>query len=337
MMKGNHRLLSAILGGLAFTLAPIAANAAEWNFGQSSASAIAPEPPAIVLAQSAQGVGERFNRVEAQMRTLTGQVEELTFQLRQLQDQLKRMQEDNEFRFRDLEGGTAMAPATPTPDEAPAANAAPPAPAAVPTLPPPGGPDAIGAIAEPPLSPAGTSDLSGPGAPPQSLGTLPVDAPPAPFPNQPIDLTAPLPPVGGAPPGPDVAMIAPTGDARTDYERAYASVLSGDYGTAEVAFRQFLSAYPDDALAPDAQYWLGESLFVRAQYRDAANEFLATYKAYPKSGKAPDALLKLGLSLAGLGEREAACRTFDAVLKQYPDASNALRQRVEFEQSSASC
>jgi len=76
---------------------------------------------------------------------------------------------------------------------------------------------------------------------------------------------------------------------------------------------------------------------VRAQYRDAANEFLAGYKTYPQSAKAPDALLKLGLSLAGLGEREAACRTFDAVLKQYPDASNALRQRVKFEQSSASC
>jgi TolA-binding protein len=76
---------------------------------------------------------------------------------------------------------------------------------------------------------------------------------------------------------------------------------------------------------------------VRAQYRDAANEFLAGYKAYPKSGKAPDALLKLGLSLAGLGERDAACSTFAAVLKQYPNASNALRQRIKVEQSSAGC
>jgi tol-pal system protein YbgF len=132
-------------------------------------------------------------------------------------------------------------------------------------------------------------------------------------------------------------MIQPSGDPRTDYERAYGNILSGDYDTAEAGFRQFLQTYADSEYAPDAQYWLGESLFVRAQYREAANEFLAGYKAYPKSGKAPDALLKLGLSLAGLGEREAACSTFSAVLKQYPDASNALRQRIKVEQASASC
>ena len=76
---------------------------------------------------------------------------------------------------------------------------------------------------------------------------------------------------------------------------------------------------------------------MRAQFREAANEFLTGYKSYPKSGKAPDALLKLGLSLAGLGEREAACSTYSAVLKQYPDISNAMRQRVKVEQASASC
>ena len=87
----------------------------------------------------------------------------------------------------------------------------------------------------------------------------------------------------------------------------------------------------------DAQYWIGESLFERGKYREAANEFLNGHKAYPKSGKGPDTLLKLGLSLAGLGEREAACSTYAQVLKQYPDASNALRSRVKAEQASASC
>ena len=87
----------------------------------------------------------------------------------------------------------------------------------------------------------------------------------------------------------------------------------------------------------DAQYWLGESLFARGQYRDAADEFLSGYKAYPQSGKAADTLLKLGLSLAGLGEREAACSTYAEVLKKYPNSSNALRQRVATEQAVARC
>jgi tol-pal system protein YbgF len=321
-------LAAAVL--LASTLAP--ADAAWWNFGKRSPAV---GSPPVIQAQ-AEGGAERFNRIENQMRTLTGQVEELTFQLRQLQEQLKRMQEDNEFRFRDLEGGGPAPARSEAPQESPPpGDVATLPPPAVPPLSPQGdSPDAIGAIAgEPPLMEA--PDLSGTGAPPEPLGTLTLDAPPPADLDQPLDLTRPLPPLDT--PGPDVAMIQPSGDPRTDYERAYGSILSGDYDTAEAGFRQFLQTYPDSEFAPDAQYWLGESLFVRAQYREAANEFLAGYKAYPKSGKAPDALLKLGLSLAGLGEREAACSTFSAVLKQYPDASNALRQRIKVEQASASC
>ena len=282
----------------------------------------------MTLAQSTEGTAERFNRVEAQMRTLTGQIEEMTFQLRQLQEQLKRMQEDNEFRFRELEGGGG----SPGPRSEGPADTTMTADSEMPVLPPPigsGDGDGIGAMVE--QDPLANLDFGGAGAPPQPLGTLTLDAPPASA-DQPLDLTAPL-SQGGA----DVAMLAPTGDPRADYERAYGSILNGDYGNAEAAFRQFMATYPDDPLAPDAQYWLGESLFVRALFRDAANEFLGGYKAYPNSGKAPDALLKLGLSLAGLGEREAACSTFAAVLKQYPKVSNAMRQRVKFEQSSANC
>ena len=269
---------------------------------------------------SAQSVDpDRINRIEAYMRTLTGQVEELTHKVSQLEDQLKRMQEDYEFRFRDLEGGGGAPPQQRS--EAPAAERGP-AVAEAPAMSGGGMGDAIGSIAG-----EGGGNL---GAPPEPLGTLTMDASQPGF-DRPIDLSAP------PPAGPDVAMVSPSGDPRSDYNRAYNLILSGDYDQAELGFRQFLEAYPDDALAADAQYWLGESLFVRAQFREAANEFLTGYKSYPKSGKAPDALLKLGLSLAGLGEREAACSTYSAVLKQYPDISNAMRQRVKVEQASASC
>jgi tol-pal system protein YbgF len=336
-MTKTNLLTTATLGvAMALAVTAPSADAAWWDFGRGAKGASGGSPP--VIEAQAEGGAERFNRIENQMRTLTGQVEELTFQLRQLQEQLKRMQEDNEFRFRELEGGgppPARSEAPPaSPPQADVATLPPPA---APPLPPQNNnPDAIGAIAgEPPLMEA--PDLSGTGEPPQPLGTLTLDAPPpTDLGDQPLDLTRPLPPLD-APPGPDVAMIQPSGDPRTDYERAYGSILSGDYDTAEAGFRQFLQTYPESEYAPDAQYWLGESLFVRAQYREAANEFLAGYKAYPKSGKAADALLKLGLSLGGLGEREAACSTFSAVLKQYPDASNALRQRIKVEQASAGC
>jgi tol-pal system protein YbgF len=164
------------------------------------------------------------------------------------------------------------------------------------------------------------------GAPPQDLGQVPADAP--------INLSA----LANAPAGAQVASLGPgTGNARADYENAYNSILSGDYQLAEAGFRQFLVNYPNDKLAADAQYWVGESLYTRGLFREAAVEFLAGYRAYPNSAKAPDTLLKLGLSLGGMGEREQSCATFSRLLQQYPNANNALKQRVKAEQANASC
>ncbi len=88
---------------------------------------------------------------------------------------------------------------------------------------------------------------------------------------------------------------------------------------------------------PDAQYWLGETLFARADYRDAAQSFLKSYSEHPDSRKAPDALFKLGLSLAGMGEREAACASYSELLQRYASSSQVLKDRVRGEQKSLKC
>lgn len=276
---------------------------------------------APVLLAQAGGDSERFGRIENTMRNLTGQVEELTHQLRVLQDQLRRLQEDVDFRLGEMEG---VPGALPSPQQAVA---------------PPldGQPDALGTLAGQPISDA---DLQL-GAPPQPLGQVTIEGPPG---AQPLDLSSlaggsvldDLQPQTGFE-QPQVASIAPTGDPRIDYDQAYGLIRTGRYDLAETAFRQFLGSYPGDELAPEAQYWLGESFFARGDYARAAEEFRAGYKAYPKSRRAPDTLLKLGLSMAGLGYRDEACQMYAATMKQYPDMSNALLQRVRNEQASASC
>lgn len=278
--------------------------------------------PAGAMAQSGADT-ERFNRIENTMRTLTGQVEELTYQLRLLQEQLALMQQDTNFRLSALEGGaTAVIP--PAADFAPGAD--------------------IGDPDNPPI----TSDNLQLGAEPQPLGTLTMDAP-APG-EQPLDLSSlaggdatamggagalPL-PVPGAE-APQVASVMQTGDPRYDYDQAYGMIRAGRYDLAEQSFRQFLATYPDSELAPEAQYWLGESFFARGDYSRAAEEFRAGYKSYPKSRRGPDTLLKLGLSMAGLGYRQEACQMYAATISQYPEMSNGLRQRVINEQASAGC
>src|SRR5262249_22786386 len=80
----------------------------------------------------------------------------------------------------------------------------------------------------------------------------------------------------------------------------------------------FLCKYPDDRLVGDATYWLGESMFQRQRFRDAAEAFLKVSTKYESSAKAPDALLRLGQSLAALGEKEAACASLGEVLRKFP-------------------
>ena len=84
----------------------------------------------------------------------------------------------------------------------------------------------------------------------------------------------------------------PDGDPVSLYNQGYGDLLRRDYASAEMSFRKLLDRFPDDALAGKAQYWLGETYYVRGQFKDAAEAFLKSYKQYQAGEKAPDSLLE---------------------------------------------
>jgi tol-pal system protein YbgF len=134
-----------------------------------------------------------------------------------------------------------------------------------------------------------------------------------------------------------VAAAIPTGDAMTLYNKGYGELLRQNYTDAEAAFRRLVEVYPSDKLAGDAQYWLGESLYVRGQYKGAAEAFLKSYRDYGKGAKAPDSLLKLAMSLAALGEKDAACSSFAEFGSKFPQASGHLREMAKAEKDKSGC
>jgi tol-pal system protein YbgF len=133
------------------------------------------------------------------------------------------------------------------------------------------------------------------------------------------------------------AVQPPTQSPQDEYDLAYGYMLRKDYALAETGFRNFLTRYPADRRAADATYWLGEAMFQRQRYRDAAESFLAVTTKHEKTGKAPEALFRLGQSLAALGETEAACAALSEVGRKYPRASSGVRQGVEREQKRVRC
>ncbi len=133
------------------------------------------------------------------------------------------------------------------------------------------------------------------------------------------------------------ATLPPGNTAKDEYDLAYGYVLHRDYALAADAFRVFLRQYPSDRLAPEALYWLGESLYQQQQYRDAAESFLAVSTKYDTTARAPEALLRLGELLAALGEKEAACASLGEVLRKYPRASQNVKQTVQRDQKRGHC
>jgi len=273
----------------------------------------------------------RLERLETQIRQLTGTIEQLQFRNQQLEGQIRRMQEEAAGR-----PGAQVRPQNPS--SAPAASPARRGDAFDPAQNPnaPGAPHTLGSIG----APAGAPSVNG------EPGEQPFGVPGARGGGAPLDLATAGPPGGGVAPqsarnaaaaGGALATLAPSQTPRDEYDLAYGYVLRKDYALAEETFRSFLSKYPDDRLVGDATYWLGESMFQRQRFRDAAEAFLNVSTKYESSAKAPDALLRLGQSLAALGEKEAACASLGEVLRKFPRASAGVKQGVEREQKRARC
>ena len=127
------------------------------------------------------------------------------------------------------------------------------------------------------------------------------------------------------------------GNPKQLYETAYGYLLQQDYASAETAFDEFLKRHPSDGLAGNAQYWLGESHFVRGQYKAAAGAFLKGYQTYARSAKAPDSLLKLAMSLDRLGQKDAACSSFGELNAKFPQAPAYVKSRADSERRRLGC
>ena len=309
----------------------------------------------------------RLDRLEEQIRQLTGAVEQLQYRNQQLEQQLRRIQ-PGAAESRPADSGSPAARYTPqtgpmvTPPQGDRSSvvgegAPPPSPQPGsrhsgvfdPNQNPnaPGAPRTLGQIAagtspgytgaSPPGSVAAAPAGQAPGTP-LYLGneTTPPAEEPTVIPAPQYGERGPVPPPPRYPPGAQQLVMAPTASPKDEYDLAYGYVLRKDYALAQESFQAFLKQFPNDRLTPDATYWLGESLFQLQRYHDAAEAFLTVSTKFESGPKGPESLMRLGQSLAALGEKEAACSTFGQVGRKYPRAAN-LRQTVEREQKRVGC
>lgn len=269
------------------------------DVGLPSASVAAPTQTADPFADPAKAAGMRLrlSTIEENLRQVSGQTAELVQSLDKLMQQVETVRLDNEFRFQQIEG--TMGRAARDPDAMPSEE-----------------PEVLGQI---------------------RMAT-PVEKLDAPVSEGEVGIAL----IGEG----DLAtqntageavMRPPLNDPKDLYERALADLRSGAYSGAQTDFEQMLTRFPAHKLSGNAQYWLGETFYVRRQFKQAAEAFLAGYTTYQQSTKAPDSLLKLGMTLAAMGEKKTSCDAFKELAVKFPQAPQAVTKRAQIEKSRVGC
>ncbi len=275
------------------------------------------------LAQNDAIARSRLNELEDATRTMRGQIDALLLQFEALNQNNLRARDDSEFRFQQLEtalrkiqnGGVSTAA---EPQVLGRIQIPPPVVSVVtPLIPQPVGPEAgsLNAANASKVSLVPNATLIAPLAAEDKLigeGDMPI-----------LGLEAPVRPV--------------LQDPKQLYDRALADLRKGLYVEAEADFTQILTEFPAHNLAGNAQYWLGETHYVRQDYKRAAEAFLAGYTTYAKSSKAPDSLLKLGITLISMNQQKTGCDAFAELAAKFPEATQAIVKRAEIEKRRAGC
>lgn len=119
------------------------------------------------------------------------------------------------------------------------------------------------------------------------------------------------------------------------YRKATVYFNQRDYGMAGAGFDYLIRAFPLHDLAPYAQYWIGESLYVQKRFDRAWEAYQKLRLRWPDTKKLPDAMLKSGLCKLMMNEKEQAKATLTELIGLFPDsaaANHARRTLGELEQ-----
>jgi len=284
----------------------------------------------------AVNVEVRMNRLEEQMRDLTGRVEEFTNQIEQVRRRVEQINGDVDMRFSQAGPNAPPPPAATRPGQGRTATDRPPPRAEHAdrgmAFPQPADDDPDDEAMAPrrkptPLMPPGSAYP--PGGPGADFGTLTPPGTPYRSGSEMAAAEAP------SRAGPDGGL--PHGSSAEQYNYAFGLLKQANYPAAEAALKAFVDQHPKDAMAGNAQYWLGETYYTRGKYMEAASAFAEGYKRYPKSTKAADGLLKLGMSLARANQKQNACVALTQLDRDYPNPGASIKDRAAAEKKRLGC
>jgi tol-pal system protein YbgF len=145
-------------------------------------------------------------------------------------------------------------------------------------------------------------------------------------------------PGGGAPPpnqGPGgqagAQMPMPQTPQAPPVDQLYQGGLrdynSAKYTIAASEFGDVIHYYPQDPLAGNAQFYLGEISYRQGKFAAAIKNYDAVLEQYSGNPLAPSAELRKGQSLIQMGQKDAGVRELRTLIQRYPQTPEAQEGR----------
>ncbi len=122
-------------------------------------------------------------------------------------------------------------------------------------------------------------------------------------------------PVNSAPPVADL------------YRAAYNDYIAAKYGIATSEFLDVIKSYPDNNLAGNAYYYIGEIDYRAGKFSQAAKDYDKVLEQFPDSNKTPAAHLHKGEALIQMRQNDAGVRELRALIQRFPVSPEATQAR----------
>ena len=113
------------------------------------------------------------------------------------------------------------------------------------------------------------------------------------------------------------------------YRTAYSDYMSGKNSLATSEFQDLIKAYPDDNLAGNAYYYIGEMDLRGNKASAAILNYDHVLEHYPDNSKIPAAHLHKGDALVAMHQTDAGIREYRALIQRFPNSPEAAQARAK--------
>ncbi|MGE0811974.1 MAG: tetratricopeptide repeat protein [Vicinamibacterales bacterium] len=115
------------------------------------------------------------------------------------------------------------------------------------------------------------------------------------------------------------------------YDLAWADYTAGNYDLAVEGFTSYVRSFPRSEFADNAQYYIGQSYFLRGKFPEAVDAFNRVIATYPGSDVIGQAYFNRGRSFEEMKQPDRARESYEYVVKTLgdTDAGRLAKQRLD--------